>query len=150
MKATKCAERLGLLCILLLPIAVQAQDAGVPSLPSKIETPVPHITLGKTVVGTPPLGPEVLRRTIRGAQTQLRRCYEAALRHSPTLSPKLSVQFTIGVDGAVSSTKVKHDGKTDTPLAKCLAAHLKQLAFPKPRGGGVLTVRYPLTEQVWP
>lgn len=87
------------------------------------------------------LSPTEIRRVIRSKMLELRACYEAARATQPTLAGRLSVRFTIGVDGAVTSTEVVTG--LEPAVDRCVARVVRAAVFPPPRGGGVVVVNYP-------
>ncbi|MDP8254797.1 MAG: AgmX/PglI C-terminal domain-containing protein [Candidatus Alcyoniella australis] len=72
-------------------------------------------------------------------------CYETQLKHSPNLSGKIAVEFTIGLDGRVDRAVVLDDESDlkDSAVQNCILERFKRLKFPPPVGGEV-TVKYPL------
>ncbi len=74
----------------------------------------------------------VLRTNIGG----IRSCYERALRNNPTLAGRLSVRFTIGTSGRVTS--ISTDGLGAAPeVGSCIGSRIRSLVFPAPNGGSV-------------
>ena len=73
---------------------------------------------------------------------QVQSCYERALIANPSLSGKLSLEWTINTDGRVSSTRQKFSTLKDAKVASCIMSRLKTWRFPKPRGG-IVIVSYP-------
>jgi hypothetical protein len=111
----------------------RAPVLGTPSANPKNATPSPAIVES----GLPPA---VIRRYLRRAMGPIRACYEAALRTQPGLEGTVRVTFTIGADGRVSSAAASG---MDDGAAACIAGVIRGLEFPRPDGGGVVTVRYP-------
>lgn len=86
------------------------------------------------------LNASFLRRLMRSRIPLLRSCYERELQRSAKLAGKVDLSFTIGPDGAVSSSK----GTGLAKVSDCLAHQVKQMKFPKPKDGAAVSVRYPL------
>ncbi len=86
----------------------------------------------------------IIRRFIRRKLPSVRHCYEKVLLRNPGLSGTVVVKFEIGADGSVSKATSKG---MDASVADCVSKTLGTMQFPKPNGGGVVTVRYPFTFQ---
>lgn len=81
----------------------------------------------------------IIRRYLRRKRPRLRYCLERQLLVNPKLTGRLNARFTIlptgkvvgaaaaGINGAVSS---------------CVAGTLASIRFPKPKGGGIVRVRF--------
>jgi TonB family protein len=66
---------------------------------------------------------------------------------SPQMSGKVDVRFVIGAEGDVLKAQVDHSTTHDPVLDGCLAARFRSWQFPKPKGGGVVEVSYPIILQ---
>jgi Ca-activated chloride channel family protein len=100
----------------------------------------PTFTLGKPTV-TGDLDVAIIRRYLKRNREKLQYCYEKALLATPALAGEVVLQFTISAEGAVSaSTAAGVSGDVST----CMASVVRGLAFPKPKGGGLVDVRFPL------
>ena len=88
------------------------------------------------------LDKDVIRRVIRRKLPRIRYCYEKALLKQPTLAGTVRTEFVISPSGSVTQTEVKG---FDALVDACIATTLRSMQFPKPRGGGSVTVRYPFT-----
>jgi len=53
------------------------------------------------------------------------------------------MNFTIGKTGSVSSAKVQKSSVGSQAVNSCLVSVFKRLKFPKPKGGGIVIVKYP-------
>ena len=103
----------------------------------------------KIVPHTPPgdlakIPKEVVANVVRGRMSDVRRCYEAALARKPDLAGRLTVEFLIDAQGKVSSAKLASSDLGDSETEKCILGVFERLVFPKPKGGGVVMVRYPV------
>jgi hypothetical protein len=90
------------------------------------------------------LPPEVIQRIVRQNFGRFRLCYENGLRSDENLQGRVTIAFTIGPDGSVSSAA---DGGSDLPnqcVISCIARGFRNLSFPQPEGGGVVLVGYPI------
>lgn len=89
------------------------------------------------------LPPESVQRIVRQNFGRFRACYEGGLKRNPGLAGRVSTQFVIGRDGAVSNVS---DGGSDLPDAavrSCVQGAFRGVSFPQPEGG-VVTVIYPI------
>ncbi len=93
-----------------------------------------------TVSGS--LDKAIIRRYMRRKLPRLRHCYEKELVKDPMLAGTIVVRFTIGADGLVSA--VHTSGVANERLSKCMARAVRSIKFPKPAGGGNVSVKYPL------
>jgi MYXO-CTERM domain-containing protein len=100
--------------------------------------PVPTIRVGPATVGGN-LDQSIIRRYIRRQFPRLRYCYEKELVRSPKLSG--SVATTFGIDSTGKVIKATAQG-VDQAVAACVAKTIEAIQFPKPRGGGNVTVQY--------
>lgn len=87
------------------------------------------------------LGEDEIRKVVRDHIDEVRVCYNAVLAKQPEAKANLVVDFTIGSDGAVTTSKI---GTLEGPaeLGKCVSAAVLAWKFPKPTGGAV-DVSYP-------
>jgi len=90
---------------------------------------------------------ERIRRTIRDDIDRVTGCYEDALAADPTTPDgKVSIEFEIGGDGNVRSTRIVDDGFPGRGrIASCVAAKSMEWRFPPPAGGGIVKVTYPFS-----
>ncbi len=102
---------------------------------------VPTAKLGApTVKGT--LDKAILRRYLKRQILRLQYCYEKELLQTRGLEGTVTLAFTIGVEGVVTTSTASGLGNTN--VETCTAGVLKAIEFPKPKSGEV-TVTYPLT-----
>lgn len=101
---------------------------------STVTTPTPGVT------GSYP--PEIVRRIVRASLAPVRYCYEKGLVKNPALSGKVTVQFVIGLDGAVVSAQ-STSTLAEPDVESCVVAVFRRMAFPKP-DAGLVQVNYPL------
>ena len=114
--------------------------------PSTMTSPKPpSLRMGATTV-TGRLPPEVIQRIVRQNFGRFRLCYETGLKSDPALEGKVAVRFVIDADGGVSSAA--QDPSTtlaDKTVVSCVVRAFSTMSFPKPEGGGIVTVVYPIT-----
>ena len=84
----------------------------------------------------------VVRRYIRRNIQRIQYCYEKQLLAKPNLAGTVSTEFLIKPDGTVTSATASG---VDPEVASCVAAVIESIEFPKPKGGGLVRVRYPFT-----
>ena len=102
----------------------------------------PRVRMGAVSVnGRMP--PEVIQRIVRQNFGRFRLCYENGLRTNPELQGRVSVRFTIGVEGAVSNVANAGGDLPDAGVAACVVRGFSGLTFPQPEGGNIV-VTYPL------
>jgi len=89
------------------------------------------------------LDPEVISAIIKRYLPQIQHCYETGLISRPELKGKVLVHFAIQGDGTVARPKILETSLKDSITEKCILDKMKQWRFPKPRGGGVVEVKYP-------
>jgi hypothetical protein len=87
----------------------------------------------------------VIRRLIKLNIAKITYCYEKQLLSKPSLSGTVSTQFFIAPNGKVTSSAASG---VDAEVANCVAEVIKQIEFPKPKGGGGVQVNYPFTFRV--
>jgi TonB family protein len=95
-----------------------------------------------TVLGS--LDKVVIRDVIHRNRQQIQYCYEIQLAKHAGLAGKLAVAFVIGPDGKVQQAHVARSTLNDPELEQCVADRFKSWTFPKPKGGGIVQVTYPV------
>jgi hypothetical protein len=81
----------------------------------------------------------VIKRKI----SQIKYCFDRELQKDPSLGGKLTIRFTIAKDGSVSQART-HSSTVGSPAVEaCVTQRFYQMAFPEPKGGGIVEVRYP-------
>jgi TonB family protein len=89
------------------------------------------------------LDKELIRKVIRDHRDQIRFCYESQLQRYPKLAGKVAVKFLITANGTVAVASVSQSTTGAPALDSCVVTKVKTWLFPKPKGGGVVTVNYP-------
>ena len=82
----------------------------------------------------------IIRRYIKRNLQKIQYCYEKQLLAKPTLTGTVQSQFFITPNGTVQSSTASG---VDNEVASCVAAVIKDIEFPKPKGGGSVQVNYP-------
>lgn len=98
---------------------------------------------GGDIGGAGEFDSSTVNAAMRRASAAIRRCYENELRNSPSLSGKVTVQFTIQESGTVSGASASENTTGSGALASCVTGAVGRLRFnPGPVGGSV-QYRYP-------
>lgn len=106
---------------------------------------------GRAQVNVPPSGPlttggltsQEVQAVIRANLNQIRHCYEQLLQRSPNASGKMKVRFIVAKNGRVSGVSVLSSSISDMLMKGCVTGKIRRWAFPRPRGGQPVTVKYP-------
>ena len=97
---------------------------------------------GPLVLGS--LDVSVVQRVIDANRQPIRYCYEVASRNGSAFRAKVAVKFVISAAGTVVGARVAQSTVNDAELETCILSRVKSYQFPKPRGGGVVIVTYPI------
>ncbi len=89
----------------------------------------------------------VIAKIIADHMGQIRYCYERELTKNPELRGKIATLFVIGLEGRVTSARVKQTTMNSPPVEGCVLDVIRRLPFPKP-GGGIVEVSYPFLFRV--
>ncbi len=103
---------------------------------------LPRVRMGAATASSG-LDQDIIRRIVRTRFGAMRLCYEQRLTKDPKLEGKMVVDVVIAGDGTVASVKaVKSTG--DSQLDTCVVKAFEAMRFPKPKGGGVVKLKYPI------
>ncbi len=102
---------------------------------------VPTIGIGQPTANGD-LDKVIIRRYIKRNIQKLQYCYEKQLLAKPALAGTVNAQFFIDPNGSVASSSASG---VDPEVSGCVAAVIKSIEFPKPKGGGGVQVNYPFT-----
>lgn len=86
---------------------------------------------------------EGILRVIRQHIAQIRYCYEKELVRTPGLFGKVDSRFTISASGWVERAEVSHSTIGSGEVERCIISKIRTWRFPKPKGGGIVIVKYP-------
>jgi TonB family protein len=78
-----------------------------------------------------------LSAVFRAREGALRSCYERELKKNPSLGGKLTVKFTIGGAGRVTSASVTKHLDGSSAVGECVVSRIQTWKFPSPEGGDV-------------
>ncbi len=84
----------------------------------------------------------IIRRYVKRNIQKIQYCYEKQLLGKPGLAGTVMVRFFIATTGQVTSATA---AGVDPEIASCVAAVVKTIEFPRPKGGGGVQVNYPFT-----
>ena len=99
----------------------------------------PQVRIGG-VTAAGKLDKNIIRRFIRRNLSRIRLCYERQLVKDPSLAGTVVAKFTIDSSGKVASSNASG---LHPDVDRCVAGAIAAVVFPKPKGGGKVTVRYP-------
>jgi TonB family protein len=98
---------------------------------------------GGDVGGSGEFDASIVVSQIRTRIKAIQACYEKELRRNPSLSGKITAEFTIEERGNVSNVKITANTMGDDAVAQCVANTVQRFRFnPGPEGGSV-TFSYP-------
>ncbi len=102
----------------------------------------PQVIAGQASVGGS-LDKEIIRRVIRRHVNEVQYCYEQRLQAKPDLGGRITVQFTIGTAGSVTTSVVESSTLADARAESCVVQAVRRWEFPHPVGGAPAVVSYP-------
>jgi|GEM_PF-2486032 len=122
-----------------------AATGGVPKLaarakPKKVRGAVRGLRAAARVSGT--LSKSEVLKVIGKYMGAIRRCYEKQLMAKPSLSGKITAQWTITSGGRVSGARQKTSSLGNAKVSSCVLKVIRRMKFPKPKGGSV-KITYP-------
>jgi hypothetical protein len=88
------------------------------------------------------LDKKLIREEIGKHRDAILACYTQALAKKPALEGTVSTQFFITPNGKVAQAV---GFGVAVEVSTCVAATIKKIQFPKPKGGGGVQVNYPFT-----
>lgn len=122
----------------------ESQSYGAQGLSSKKGVNTAYVAPKTVILGS--MDPELLRKILREYLPQFKHCYQQELDlHSDDIKGVVNLDFRIGADGRVTTSKVEGSkAKFSSQGEECMRNVLSRIAFPRPKGGGVVDVRQPL------
>lgn len=100
------------------------------------------VTSAKAIIKGP-MDKDVIREVVRSHIEDVRYCYNQGLLEQDDLSGRVTVQFTIGPDGAVAAAVIADSDLGHEGVENCIAKATKRWTFPPPTTGGSAVVTYP-------
>ena len=118
---------------------------GSKGLSSKAGRDTAYIQTETVVLGS--IDPELLRKILQQYLPQFRHCYQQELAYnSEDIKGIVDLNFEITGAGKVSKIKVRpKDSRFSKRGVNCMTKVLSIIDFPKPKGGGRVAVRQPLS-----
>ena len=89
------------------------------------------------------LAKSVIASVIRRYYNRIKYCYQKELTRNPNLYGKIKVYFVISGTGRVSESRVIQTTMNNRNVEDCVAGVIRQIRFPKPKGGGIVVVKFP-------
>lgn len=90
------------------------------------------------------LSREQIERVVRRHSRGIRYCYERELQNDPELGGRVSVNWTIDLDGRVQSASVVENSMGSRNVESCILREVRRMRFDQP-DGGMVVVTYPFT-----
>jgi outer membrane biosynthesis protein TonB len=84
-----------------------------------------------------------IQKVINAHIFELQGCFERQLISNPNLAGKVTFEWVIGLNGAVTTVKIKASSLSSNEATSCMQAAIRRWQFPQPHGGQV-TVVYPI------
>ncbi len=109
-----------------------------PSAPEPLER-----AAAPEVPAAPGLSQEQIAKTISEHSFEVKSCYEWRLEARPTLSGTLKVGWHVLADGSTSDVHFEDSTLDDPKTEDCVISRVRSWRFPKPQGGGVVSVSFP-------
>mgnify|MGYP006293155315 CR=1 FL=1 len=85
---------------------------------------------------------EAIAKVINEHLSEVQYCYEKNLLKDPSIKGKLTVEWTIQMNGSVGRVRQKSSSLSSPAVAGCIMQSIKRWRFPRP-SGGVVVVSYP-------
>lgn len=84
-----------------------------------------------------------LRGAIRDSRRNFKKCYDQALKRSPSASGKIVIQWDIEEKGNASLAVVRLNHTGDDEFGQCVKNKIEKIKFPQPPKGQVARVIFP-------
>jgi len=92
---------------------------------------------GLSVTGLGTVDESAIEKALSKFMSKFQYCYEKALLSNPSLGGNIVYKWTIETSGKTNNPKVVKSQMKDASLNACISDVLKQVPFPKPKGGTV-------------
>ena len=91
------------------------------------------------------LAKSVILSVLKRYYSRIKYCYQKELTRNPNLHGKVKVYFVIGGNGKVKESRAMPNESTlkSSAVLDCVAGVIRQIRFPKPKGGGIVVVKFP-------
>lgn len=120
-------------------------DSGGPGIRTSLGDPRPR-KVGDLALGSPSTQGYCKQSSIVSVvnrrKAAIRACYEKSLQVRPNLQGKVTVRWTIGLDGKVQSATTMGDTLGDAATTQCITSWVRRMNFEAP-DGGMCVVQWP-------
>ena len=90
------------------------------------------------------LDPRLIKSAIESKKDQFRLCYEKEINaQSPDLAGSVLTSFVIGPTGRVVQSGLVSSTLKNANTERCILKVIRTIQFPRPKGGGIVEVKYP-------
>ncbi|MBT3223050.1 MAG: energy transducer TonB [Proteobacteria bacterium] len=131
---------------ILLPMSKKVQlwmtSDDFAKLPKKAVVPKLVMTGDPYILGS--LDRSDIASVVNSFMHQIRYCYQRELAKDDTIEGTVMIKFVIDKEGHVQQANVASSTMGNEMVENCLVARFKSFLFPKPAGGGIVIVKYPL------
>jgi len=90
------------------------------------------------------LSREQIERVVRRHSRGITYCYERELQNNDDLAGRISVNWTIGLDGRVQSASVVENSMGNRNVESCVLQEVRRMRFDEP-DGGMVVVTFPFS-----
>jgi hypothetical protein len=102
---------------------------------------------GVTRAGQPivvgPLDRSTIAAVINRNMNQIRHCFQQEMDTNPSLEGEIMIRFALAKDGSVNSVSTLSSTLDSPEVEGCVERNILRMQFPKPKGKGVVIVKYP-------
>lgn len=130
--------------------ALPATVANADRIGNRIALPDLELAVDRSKVEETPLllddglAKPVIRAVVDSHRQKLRACYEVELRRASGLRTRMTLHWTVAIDGTVSQASVSEATPSWPALESCLVAEVRSWSFPRPGGLAAVDVSYPI------
>lgn len=121
-------------------------DTGGPSIKTALGDPPKKKRVGDLAFGPPSQSgfckTSAIASVVKRRGAAIRACYEKSLQVRESLQGKVSVRWTIGLDGKVMNASATSDTLGDPATTQCIMSWVRRMQFEKPEGG-LCVVQWP-------
>ncbi len=89
------------------------------------------------------VSPEQIKNVVQQHSDDTRKCYSDELAQNPALAGKIVINFVVGKDGKVISTKILESTMNNEKVEQCVSAQVASWQFPSFEGDNQISVDYP-------
>ena len=104
-----------------------------------------------TISGPPivlgPLDKSIIEAVVKENLDKVNACYKDALNKRPNLAGRIRIKFVVLKDGSVPKSTVEKSSMGSDTVENCINDLFMEFEFPKPKGNGIVMVKYPFIFQ---